>query len=480
MSRTERNQVLLAAEDRFLIVSIRNALALCPSASDAETLGEAIELAKPLLGDLIPLFDLRGLPKIYNDVDLFLEAAGGLGAHILVNPETSAQIDIEYYSRTRGMKVLSVKGYSYRAKPFDLSNLRIDGELYGDPFFHFASSMVDQLVYDDVTDLPSLEDDCIWHSISAIESPGNVFTPSRLEELVTESGFSFADAGEASEFASSVRLFFPKIQEFLAGVDLKKPVAEVKADLHLETEFCVRSALLHAFLRQIHQNSLLVEFVMTANNNSITFTPYHGSAIHEIQQPRRSDVLIGRPAVVARKTGAIFSPEIEQFQHLLNDPNTRERHLQGFLEQHPNFLTGLSYKNVYPQLVLERTDGTRLQPDFLMEPFDGEFCDILDIKLPRQSIIVGRRDRATLAAGIHEVAAQLREYSAYFDEDRHRTYVNEKYGLKVYKPRLIAIVGRDMRQMSEPQIRRAMTQYTDMKMMTFDDLVEHAKTRLLL
>ena len=130
--------------------------------------------------------------------------------------------------------------------------------------------------------------------------------------------------------------------------------------------------------------------------------------------------------------------------------------------------------------MLQRLDGSELRPDFILEPYDDMWCDILDIKLPNQSIIVGRKDRATLAAGIHEVAAQLREYAAYFEEEKHRKWVLEKFGLRVYKPRLIAVVGRDIRQMSDPEIRRAMTAYSDVHVMTFDQLIQHARSRLLL
>ena len=63
-----------------------------------------------------------------------------------------------------------------------------------------------------------------------------------------------------------------------------------------------------------------------------------------------------------------------------------------------------------------------------------------------------------LAAGLHEVAAQLREYAAYFEQSKYQKFVEEKYGLRVYKPRLIAIVGRDMKQMTDDQFRRAMTE----------------------
>jgi len=176
----------------------------------------------------------------------------------------------------------------------------------------------------------------------------------------------------------------------------------------------------------------------------------------------------------------MFSHEIRGLEGLLNDESTRERHIQKFLEIHSNSLKGLNYTSIYPQLVLQRSDGSELKPDFILEPLDDMWCDILDIKLPTQPIVVGRKDRATLAAGIHEVAAQLREYAAYFEEEKHRKWVFEKFGLRVYKPKLIAVVGRDIRQMAEPEIRRAMTAYNDVHVMTFDQLIRHAQSRLLI
>lgn len=155
-------------------------------------------------------------------------------------------------------------------------------------------------------------------------------------------------------------------------------------------------------------------------------------------------------------------------------------HIQKFLERHPNFLKGLNYENIYPQIILERDNDGSLRPDFILEPYDDGFCDILDIKLPSQKIIVGPKDRKQLAHGVQQVAAQLREYAAYFKQEKYRKMVREKYGLRIYKPRLIAIVDRDMRQMSDVQFRRSLTAYENLQFMTFDQLVQHAKKRVLI
>ena len=219
---------------------------------------------------------------------------------------------------------------------------------------------------------------------------------------------------------------------------------------------------------------------MWAEGDIISCVPYHSGAVHEIEMPAGRDLIVGRPGIIGQITRCVFSDEIRMLEGLLNDQHTKERDLQRFFEQHPSFLRGLNYKNIYPQLVLQRDDGSQLKPDFILEPFEGGWCDILDIKLPKQKIIVGRGDRKALASGIHEVVAQLREYAAYFEERKHRTYVQEKYGLRVYKPRLVALVGRDLAQMSSPQLRRAMTHYENCQILTFDDLITHSKNRLLI
>jgi hypothetical protein len=233
------------------------------------------------------------------------------------------------------------------------------------------------------------------------------------------------------------------------------------------------------FVRSIHQHSLLVEFAMALEGNQLTLTPYHGHAIHNIDNGDK-EVLVGRPATIAERTAAVFTTQISEFERLINAPDTQERHLQAFLEQHPNFLRGLNYENIYPQLVLERDGQGSLKPDFILEPYADSFCDILDIKLPSQNLIVGRKDRATLAAGLHEVAAQLREYAAYFEERKYQKFVQDKYGIRLYRPRLIAIVGRDMKQMNDQEFRRAMTMYENLQIMTFDELLRHARRRLLI
>lgn len=394
MDEVTENGIPVAAEDKFLVFAFGSARSLCPRIYDADRLGEMILKLADTLGEIVPIFDLRGAEGYYNDVDQFITSVGGNNAHVLLGKREIA-LGWESGLAQQGLLPIRANGAAIR----HTTVLTI-------PLFDCEAESYVNEVMDDVT-------------------PGLSYN-----DIVT-------------------KLYQAQQADF------------------------------QAFWQSVHVNSVMIEFVMSTEAGRVTVTPYHGNAIHEVET-KPSSVMIARPAVIAKLTGAIFSDEIIELQRLINDQSTKERQLQRFLEDHPNFLTGLNYQNIYPQLVLERDGDCALKPDFILEPFDDAFCDILDIKLPSQCLVVGRKDRLDLAAGLHQVAAQLREYAAYFEQDKYRRMVQEKYGLRIYRPRLIAVIGRDMKQMAEPQVRRAMTQYDNLAFLTFDELVRHAKRRLLL
>ena len=393
--------ISIAVEDRFLIFTFGMHDGMFPAPSnDLELLGNLLTHLSSTGCPITPVFDLRCVEDIYNDVDDFLNCVAGETANVLLN---EGQMDRDWLE-AKGIVALRSGATSYAHHELDWNS-------------HVRSC-------DDIAN------DLILQSI--LQSECNPMT---------------------------------------------KRGRKMWAECHRRALNDYAPRFL-SFLEPIRTQSLLVEYVMSSRANQIELAPYHSHAIHEVETPNNS-VLIGRPAAIAQSTMATFSHEISEFDRLINDPDTRERHLQTFLEEHPNFLRGLNYQDIYPQIVLERDDDGPLMPDFILEPFDDSFCDILDLKLPSQNLFVGRKDRATLAAAIHEVAAQLREYAAYFEQDRHRKFVRDKYGLRVYRPRLIAVVGRDMKQMQDEQFRRAITQYVDLQVMTFDELLVHSKRRLL-
>ena len=235
---------------------------------------------------------------------------------------------------------------------------------------------------------------------------------------------------------------------------------------------------LRSVVRNHALNSLLVEYAVQMQGSGIFVTPYHSHAIHSIEA--RNEVALGRPAVIAERTASLLASQIHEFEILLSKSRIREVEIQRFLEANPALLRALGYSQVYPQVVLQRDNGTFLRPDFIVQPTSDEWCDIIDIKLPRMRTVVGIRDRKTLSAAIHGLIAQLREYKDYFDDEKLSRRLEKLYGIKCYRPRLVGVIGTDPRLADERQVRRLMTAYSDVKVLTFDQLLRHAKSRLLI
>ena len=118
-------------------------------------------------------------------------------------------------------------------------------------------------------------------------------------------------------------------------------------------------------------------------------------------------------------------------------------------------------------------------PDIIVEPINDEWCDLIELKKPVQNIIIGNENRRGLAYAIRHTVDQLREYSAYFDDEKNSKYIREKYGIKCHKPRMVAIIGRDPYDLNDEEIRRAMTAYKDVEIITYDKLLRAAKNLLL-
>ncbi len=444
MANISQDKVPLAAEDKFIIIGINEAKSLCPSFQDGMAVAEAIGVAKDFLGGLIPIIDLRGAKLFYNDVRYFITGMGEkCNLKVLLRETDTRNIDIEELQRV-GCEILLVKGKAHQTQPLDLKIFRGADDWDLPPFFHLSVDISNIASTDE--NGKHLDDRQIIKNIRGLRL-------NEILEAIKSKNINLSNCGvNSKDLAIGFSRFIPNI----SSNDIP------------EIEYYLKSALIYAMIKKMYQRSLLSEFVIQSKGNRIICMPYHAYALHEVEFRKSPNIVIARPGVLGAATASVFSDEIKAFENLLNDANCKEQHIQKFLEEHPDFLRGLNYRNVYPQLILERDNDSDLIPDFILEPFDGNWCDILDVKLPRQKIIVGQKDRSTLAAGIHQVIAQLREYSAYFDDAKHRSLVKDRYGLKVYKPRLIALVGRDMYDSNSVEIRRAMSQYPDFKLLTFD------------
>jgi hypothetical protein len=171
--------------------------------------------------------------------------------------------------------------------------------------------------------------------------------------------------------------------------------------------------------------------------------------------------------------------EIEEFESLLNRSNTTESKLQNFLQDHPKFLLHTDYDELRPQISLIDESGCELKPDFFLRPLGKRLWEILDIKLPRTTMVAGSRNRKSLSHYVHRGSAQLMNYAKFFDDPRNRERVFRATGIDCFKPRLTLVIGKKKNVDEETwnQIIEQERPFVDI--VGFDELLERAKKTLL-
>ncbi len=169
---------------------------------------------------------------------------------------------------------------------------------------------------------------------------------------------------------------------------------------------------------------------------------------------------------------------VEELESLVNNSRTKENDFQNFFEKYPKLIINDEYKRAHPHILLTRTDGEILIPDFLLEPLDqSSLCDLLELKLPSSQIFVMQKRRIRFSSAVFEACSQLRTYSQFFDEERNRKDIQERYGLLAYKPKMLVIIGR-RGNISPIELRQMELDVPNLVLRTYDDLITRAKARL--
>ncbi len=182
---------------------------------------------------------------------------------------------------------------------------------------------------------------------------------------------------------------------------------------------------------------------------------------------------------VASPSPFVLDIRLREFEELINWKDVSELEIQRFLEKHPEFLVGDQYSRLHSQLILDRGDRGNLIPDFFAElPHSGYF-DLVDLKKPNEKLIVGGKNRRGLSAAVSSAIYQLREYRDYFDNPRYREEFYARHGLQGWKPRIAVIIGRNPNEEEMTDFIRAKRTLFDADVLTYDDIIERARRRLL-
>ncbi|MGB5819848.1 MAG: Shedu anti-phage system protein SduA domain-containing protein [Saonia sp.] len=168
---------------------------------------------------------------------------------------------------------------------------------------------------------------------------------------------------------------------------------------------------------------------------------------------------------------------IQELEYLINKENVKEVELQNFFETNPKFLQDDSYKKVHPHIVLKCNQKIRHIPDFILEPFDkNNLSDILELKLPCKRIYTtGRYPK--ISAHVRSAQAQLQAYRSFFEDDVNRIRIRQEYGLTLYDPKMIVVIGR--RSNLDPVlIKRLGKDIPNLSIRNYDEIIARMKRKI--
>jgi hypothetical protein len=181
---------------------------------------------------------------------------------------------------------------------------------------------------------------------------------------------------------------------------------------------------------------------------------------------------------------------ITEFEKMIENPNVKEvADIQNFLKDNP-WIFGPEYKDLD-----FRDAGFSGNPDGRLLRIDG-LSDILEVKLPAEELLrADDKGRQFIAPKLAESVGQLTGYLEYYyseyshdrDDVTKEEILKDAYG-KYYKPKGILLIGRRGKEMinatsqtisAEPKnMRRLLSYYHWVEVLTYDDLIERAKNGL--
>jgi Domain of unknown function (DUF4263) len=170
-------------------------------------------------------------------------------------------------------------------------------------------------------------------------------------------------------------------------------------------------------------------------------------------------------------------PKINRFIELWGDSTKSETDITSFLSKKENeFILTMKYgaTQIRSELICEWQSEARddIKPDFFVVQPNG-YAEIVEFKLPsiEKNTVVGGKNRETFAAWLNSYISQTRVYASYFEDPNNRKWFEKKYGFKVYKPRRWLVVGR-RNDFDSDVWREILSDYKDLEIMTFDDLID--------
>lgn len=419
------DNISIAVEDKYAIFKVHK-----PSGMLMDGIVEQlIQSFEPLNKQYRPILDLQDLDDVTSDVWEFVEHWKDAGA-LVVADESQKEI-IENWPRRLGEVAVIKNARSWSFTQVSMAHLRTEDEIL---LYNLQDEV--QKIVEMAGRAPPTEEEWFYASQDpAIKDIFGNFDQFRMH---------FATTAQNSKYVFD----------------------------NIASPAIVGPRYLKRLFTELGRQSSTVQLGLFFNNGSADVSAFHSNAIFNVDT--NLGALPFKPSIAATQTQKLFQPELQQFSNMISDPNVQERHFQKFFERNDKFLKFLGYRQISAQVVLERDNASNLRPDFMALPTTGDFWDIIDIKLPQ----AGGQDRMRFTHDVADLCAQLREYSAYFEDPRCRERVKQRYGIESYRPRLIGIIG-NKPQVDPLQARRLHSE-VNCEILTFDSLFNLACKSLLI
>ena len=224
-----------------------------------------------------------------------------------------------------------------------------------------------------------------------------------------------------------------------------------------------------------------VPYLMTLEEGRLVLRPTSvlgGYAIGGARDERASG--LGVLTHFGDQYAAVRPSEILELEDLINDPRAKEAQLQRFFEDHPHFFRMFDHRDVFPHVYLTREEEGPLVPDFLLVNPEAHRATVVDLKLPGARVITSRPNRDRFASAVEEARAQLLEYRDWFEDRHNRQRLKDRLGMEVFRPRIGVVIGTNREFRDAVHRQKLASRYPDLEVVTYDDVLSHAKRRLAL
>jgi hypothetical protein len=126
----------------------------------------------------------------------------------------------------------------------------------------------------------------------------------------------------------------------------------------------------------------------------------------------------------------------------------------------------------------DTTTGQEFRVDFFRQNYGTAYWDLIELKSPQKPVVVNASaGHPAFSAEVQKAISQAHDYRELIDRDPQLRASLEKLGIRVYRPTILIVAGRDNSAVSPERLRELYDriQHGSVEFKTYDDLYRFAK-----